>query len=99
MTVTVALPVTVARQPFESVADVTEYVVVVDGLTVKFKGLDPVCTPPPLSKVTVYGGAPPVRVTVTMAESPAQIVPPPLTKPVMLGHGQGVRVNVKGDVQ
>jgi hypothetical protein len=47
----------------------------------------------------VYGGAPPLSVTVTVEESPAQIVPPPLTDPVMVGHGQGVKVIEKGDVQ
>jgi hypothetical protein len=52
-TVTVALPLTVAGQLAESVADVTEYVVVAAGLTTKVRGLDPVCVPPPLFKVTV----------------------------------------------
>jgi hypothetical protein len=52
-----------------------------------------------LFKLTVYGGVPPLSVTVTVDESPEQIVPPPLTEPVIIGHGQGVRVNVKGDVQ
>ena len=55
--------------------------------------------PPPLFKVTVYGGAPPLRVTVTVDEPPEQIVPPPLTEPVIVGHGHGVKVRVNGDVQ
>ena len=62
-------------------------------------GLDAVSVPPPLSKVTVYGGAPPLRVTVTVDEPPEQIVPPPLTEPAIIGHVHGVKVMVKGDVQ
>jgi hypothetical protein len=68
-------------------------------MTIKSNGLEPVCVPPPLSSVTVYGGTPPLRVTVTIALSPAQIVSPPLTEPVIVGHGQGVKLSVKGDVQ
>ena len=53
LTVTVALPLIVARQPLESVAEVTEYVVVAPGLTGKTKGLAFVFVPPPLFRVTV----------------------------------------------
>ena len=60
--------------------------VLVAGLTVKENGPLPVWVPPPLSKVTVYGGVPPLRVTVTIAELPAQIDPPPDTVPVMAGQ-------------
>ncbi len=87
MTVTVALPLPVIGQVAESLPDITEYVVVEAGETIKVRGLDPLCVPPPLFKVTVYGGVPPpVTVTVTVELPPAQIVPPPVTVPVSVGH-------------
>src|ERR1700733_9516575 len=82
-TVTVALPMLLAEQPIESVADETEYVVVDDGWTVKVSGLEPVLVPPPLLSVTLYGAVPPLSETVTVAEPPGQMVPPPLTVAVV----------------
>ena len=60
--------------------------VVLAGLLVKLRGLLPVLVPPPLFRVTEYGGVPPLIVTVTTAALPGQTVPPPLTTALMLGQ-------------
>src|ERR1700733_2040584 len=51
-TVTVALPMLLAEQPIESVAEETEYVVVDDGWTMKVSGLEPILVIPVLLSVT-----------------------------------------------
>jgi len=53
LTATVALPPPLIGQPCESVPALSSYVVVAAGLTVKANGLEPVCVPPPLFKVTL----------------------------------------------
>jgi hypothetical protein len=84
----VALPEPLAGQPFASEPELTEYVVVLRGLTVKTIGLAFVLVPPPLFNVTTYGPAPPLTVTVTVAELPGQFVAAPDAVAVMAGQAR-----------
>src|ERR1700690_815572 len=83
---TVALPEKLTGHRFPLVADWMAYVDVKAGLAGKESGLAPVRVPPPLSSVTVYGGAPPDRTTVSGAEFPAQIVALPLKVASITSH-------------
>jgi len=58
----------------------------VAGVTAKTSGLAPDIIPPPLFNVTLYGGIPPLTVTVTNAVAGLQKVVLPLTVAVTTGQ-------------
>src|SRR4051794_3563196 len=81
LTVTVAEPLDVPVQ-FASVIDVTVYVVVAEGLTLRDAVVPLLMVCVTLSNQVTLNGAVPVSVAVIVADSPAQIAPLPLTAAV-----------------
>jgi hypothetical protein len=79
LTVTVALPLPARGQLAASLTEVTVYVVVTAGLTLRDAVVPLLMVCVTLSDQVTLNGAVPVTVAVIVADAPGQIVPPPLT--------------------